>query len=100
MKMKMKKCPVCNIYTLKSECPNCGGELKVIYPPKFSVEDKYGKYILSGVYDYGMGEWNNKYFVTELLDNTMILTADSENADICRYVRCNEIPAEVLETVK
>ena len=44
MKMKMKKCPVCNIYTLKSQCPNCGGELKVIYPPKFSVEDKYGKY--------------------------------------------------------
>ena len=44
MKMKMKKCPVCNIYTLKSQCPKCGGELKVIYPPKFSVEDKYGKY--------------------------------------------------------
>ena len=44
MKMKMKKCPVCNIYTLKAQCPNCGGELKVIYPPKFSVEDKYGKY--------------------------------------------------------
>lgn len=67
----------------------------------YSIEkDKYGKYILSGVYDYGMGEWNNKYFVTELLDNTMILTADSENADICRYVRCNEIPAEVLETVE
>ena len=44
MKMKMKKCPVCNIYTLKSQCPNCGGEIKVINPPKFSVEDKYGKY--------------------------------------------------------
>ena len=44
MKMKMRKCPVCNIYTLKGQCPNCGGELKVIYPPKFSVEDKYGKY--------------------------------------------------------
>lgn len=44
MKMKMKKCPVCNIYTLKPQCPKCGGELKVIYPPKFSVEDKYGKY--------------------------------------------------------
>ena len=39
----------------------------------FSIEkDKYGKYILSGKYDYGMGEWNNKYFVTfnsQLLSN-------------------------------
>lgn len=44
MKMKMHKCPVCNIYTLEDSCPKCGGGLKVIYPPKFSVEDKYGKY--------------------------------------------------------
>jgi len=44
MKMKMHKCPICNIYTLETKCPKCGGDLKVIYPPKFSVEDKYGKY--------------------------------------------------------
>lgn len=69
----------------------------------YSIEkDKYGKAILSGKYDYSMGEgdWNNKYFVTELLENSMTLKADSENADVSKYIRCNEIPAEILEAVK
>ena len=26
------------------EAVKCGGKLKVIYPPKFSIEDKYGQY--------------------------------------------------------
>ena len=42
--MKMNKCPECGIYTLEKKCPKCQGQLKVIYPPKFSIEDKYGKY--------------------------------------------------------
>ncbi len=38
----------------KDKCPRCGGELEVPHPPKFSPEDKYGKYrlvmkIISGV---------------------------------------------------
>ena len=67
----------------------------------YSIEkDKYGKYILSGKYDYGMGEWNNKYFVTELHENSMILTSDSENAEISKYIRCNEIPEDVIESAK
>jgi hypothetical protein len=67
----------------------------------FSIEkDKYGKYILSGKYDYGMGEWNNKYFVTELLESSMILTSDSENAEISKYIRCNEIPEDIIESAK
>ena len=44
MKMKMNKCLNCGIYTLKDACPKCGGKLNVIYPPKFSIQDKYGKY--------------------------------------------------------
>ena len=44
MKMKMHKCKSCNIYTLKDTCPKCGGAINVIYPPKYSIEDKYGKY--------------------------------------------------------
>lgn len=44
MKLKMKRCKSCGEYTLKSTCPYCGGELEVVYPPKFSPEDKYGKY--------------------------------------------------------
>ena len=69
----------------------------------YSIEkDKYGRAILSGKYDYSMsaGEWNNKYFVTELLENRMVLTADSENADVCIYVRCNEIPSDVIDEAK
>ena len=44
MKMKMKKCKSCNVYTIKDICPVCGGGLNVVYPPKYSIEDKYGKY--------------------------------------------------------
>ena len=43
MKMKMKKCKSCGEYTLKDKCPYCEGEVGVVYPPKYSPEDKYGK---------------------------------------------------------
>lgn len=67
----------------------------------YSIEkDKKKGYILSGIYDFGMGEWNNKYIVTELLENSMLLTSDSEVAEICRYERCNEIPADIIEQAK
>ena len=44
MKMKMHKCSSCNEYTISETCPYCGGKLKVVFPPKYSIEDKYGKY--------------------------------------------------------
>jgi H/ACA ribonucleoprotein complex subunit 3 len=44
MKMKMKKCKSCYGYTLKDRCPYCEGKVGVVYPPKYSPEDKYGKY--------------------------------------------------------
>ena len=44
MKMKMKRCNSCGEYTLESICPYCGGDLGEIFPPKYSPEDKYGKY--------------------------------------------------------
>jgi len=44
MKMKMKRCRSCGEYTLKDKCPHCDGEVGVIYPAKYSPEDKYGKY--------------------------------------------------------
>jgi H/ACA ribonucleoprotein complex subunit 3 len=32
-------------YTLqKSTCPLCGGPAKTAHPPKFSPEDRYGKF--------------------------------------------------------
>ncbi len=44
MKMKMRRCKSCGGYTLKDRCPHCEGEVGVVYPPKYSPEDKYGKY--------------------------------------------------------
>ena len=64
----------------------------------FSIDkDDEKGYILSGKYDYGMGGWNNSYIVTSLFDESMTLTADSENGDVCKYVRCNEVPADILD---
>lgn len=42
--MKMKKCKKCLVYTLKEVCPRCGEKTSTPHPPKFSPEDKYGKY--------------------------------------------------------
>ncbi|MDI6643800.1 MAG: RNA-protein complex protein Nop10 [Methanobacteriaceae archaeon] len=44
MKMKMKKCKSCREYTIEDKCPYCGGDLGEVFPPKYSPEDKYGKY--------------------------------------------------------
>jgi len=38
------KCETCSIYTLKSRCPRCKKETSTPHPPKFSPEDRYGKY--------------------------------------------------------
>ncbi|NMC76544.1 MAG: RNA-protein complex protein Nop10 [Candidatus Methanofastidiosa archaeon] len=42
--MKMKICPQCNNYTLKDLCPICKVNTVNPHPPKFSPEDRYGKY--------------------------------------------------------
>ena len=43
----MRRCKSCGRYTLrKDRCPYCGGELEVPHPPKYSPDDKYGKYRL------------------------------------------------------
>ncbi len=44
MKMKMKKCRSCGEYTIQLTCPYCESKVGEIYPPKYSPEDKYGKY--------------------------------------------------------
>jgi H/ACA ribonucleoprotein complex subunit 3 len=37
-------CNICSKYTMKEECPSCGGKAVLAKPPKYSPEDKYGKY--------------------------------------------------------
>ncbi|MDD5502358.1 MAG: RNA-protein complex protein Nop10 [Candidatus Thermoplasmatota archaeon] len=44
MKTMLRRCHKCSLYTFEEKCPKCGAEAKVPIPPKFSPEDKYGKY--------------------------------------------------------
>ncbi|MBO7280875.1 MAG: lipocalin family protein [Bacteroidaceae bacterium] len=61
-------------------------------------KDSNGDYIISGVYDYQMGEWNNSYIVTELYaSGSMLWTAKKNPDDVCRYIRCDEVPQEVIK---
>ena len=63
--------------------------------------DPYQGYIISGCYDYGMGDWNQSYLVTRLLaSGSMIWTGKDDATDVCRYERCSEVPAEVIKESK
>jgi len=42
--MKLKKCPNCKRYTLKEVCPYCGKKTVSPHPPKYSPQDKFGKF--------------------------------------------------------
>ncbi len=42
--MKMKKCLACKAYTFKEFCPKCNVKSANPEPPRYSPEDKYGKY--------------------------------------------------------
>jgi len=42
--MKLKKCRKCGTYTMKDVCPKCGSAAASPQPPKYSPEDKYGKW--------------------------------------------------------
>lgn len=44
MKVLMRKCSKCHRYTLKEKCPVCNSKTYMPIPPKFSIEDPYGKY--------------------------------------------------------
>jgi len=50
MKSLIKKCFKCGLYTLEDICPKCGGQTFSSLPPRFSPEDKYGKYRIKLLY--------------------------------------------------
>lgn len=50
MKFILKKCRLCNKYTLAEQCPSCGTEPTSAHPAKFSPDDKYARYRLAGRY--------------------------------------------------
>ncbi len=40
----IRRCRECGAYTLHQRCHICGGETVEVLPPRFSPEDRYGKY--------------------------------------------------------
>ncbi|MFO7618352.1 MAG: RNA-protein complex protein Nop10 [Thermoplasmata archaeon] len=44
MDVNMGKCMECGAYSLREPCPKCGGRAVSPHPPRFSPEDRYGKY--------------------------------------------------------
>ena len=60
-------------------------------------EDPYLGSVISGEYDYWMGDWNSEYIVTDLLESgSMIWTAKDNESDVTKYVRCDKVPDEVV----
>ncbi len=41
---KIRKCKDCERYTMKENCPLCGKQTLIMEPPRYSPQDKYGKY--------------------------------------------------------
>lgn len=56
--------------------------------------------ILSGVYDYEQGAWNNEYIVTDLLETGSMIWTVKDGDEISKYVRVDEIPLEILDKLK
>ncbi len=64
-------------------------------------EDPYFGFVVSGIYDYDNGNWNNAYVVTDLLESgTMTWTAKGDESDVHCYVRCEKVPEAIVEEAK
>ena len=68
----------------------------------YSIEDDpYKGYVISGVYDYDNGDWNNDYVGTDLLESgSMGWTAVGDETDVCKYVRVDAVPDEIEEEAR
>ena len=66
---------------------------------EFSLEKDYYKgHIISGSYDFENGDWNNEYIITDMLKSgSMIWTVDGNEQDVCKYVRCDSIPQQIID---
>jgi hypothetical protein len=63
-------------------------------------DDDWG-FVISGTYDYGMGDWNHEYIISDLLaTGSMTWTVKGDDTDVCIYTRCAEVPAEVIAEAK
>ena len=51
MKFQLRKCLICNRFTLKEKCSKCLNETISAHPAKFSPDDKYLKYRIREKFD-------------------------------------------------
>lgn len=65
---------------------------------EFSLsKDEGGGDVISGTYDYGLGDWNNSYVITDLLETgSMVWTVQGDESDICEYQRCEKVPDDII----
>ena len=66
-------------------------QLRVITGRYFIETDAEFGAIIRGNYDYGKGDWANRYIVTDLTDERMVWTAKNNSQDVSVYVRA-ELP--------
>ncbi|MEM0129917.1 MAG: RNA-protein complex protein Nop10 [Thermoplasmatales archaeon] len=50
MKTLILKCPKCGNYTMNARCPVCGSATISSLPPRFSPQDRFGKYRMRILY--------------------------------------------------
>lgn len=50
MRSRIKRCSHCHAYTLKDSCPGCGSPVVNTIPPRYSPEDRYGRYRRMALY--------------------------------------------------
>lgn len=74
----------------------------VLKTGKFEIEkDDWIGYIISGKYDYGKGEWNSSYIVSELLETgSMVWTVKDESSDTQKFERCDGVPQEIQDEAR
>ncbi|MEA3558760.1 MAG: RNA-protein complex protein Nop10 [Candidatus Thermoplasmatota archaeon] len=44
MRSRIRKCRKCNLFSLRDKCPECGSTTENTFPPRYSPQDKYGRY--------------------------------------------------------
>jgi H/ACA ribonucleoprotein complex subunit 3 len=44
VRSRILRCVSCQKYTMKGSCPVCGSLTENTFPPRYSPEDRYGKY--------------------------------------------------------
>ena len=63
-------------------------------------EDERIGSVISGVYDFEQGAWNNEYIVTDLLESGSMVWTAKDGDEVSKYVRVDEIPSDILESTK